>query len=94
MVNEIKEQVKAVIQYSQDIEDPEVDGLIEEWAEAKKEFIKVFGGFIYTFPEKVSFNLDENEKMTRLNDFVESLCNRWNNSELADFVADMKCDFF
>lgn len=94
MINDIKEQVKAVIKYSQNIEEPKVDGLIEEWAEAKKRFIDAFGGFIYTFPKKVSFNLNENEKMTRLNDFVESLCNRWNNSELADFVADMKCDFF
>ena len=45
MINDIKEQVKAVIKYSQDIEEPKVDGLIEEWAEAKKEFIDVFGGF-------------------------------------------------
>ena len=44
-LEEIKEQVKSVIQYSQGIEDPKVDKLIDDWYKAKEDFIKQLDEF-------------------------------------------------
>lgn len=91
----IKEQVKSVISYSQNINDPKVDELIDRWLEAKRDFIECFDGkFIYTYPTKVQFELDEKERQLRINDFVDSLECHWNNAELANFVYDMRDSFF
>ena len=43
----IKEQVKKVITYSQNIEEPKVDWLINSWFKAKANFITMFSGLIY-----------------------------------------------
>ena len=62
LLNEIKSNVKDVISYSQGIEDPKVDELIDNWYQAKKNIIALFGDkLIYTFPEKVVFHLDEKQ---------------------------------
>ena len=57
-LEEIKEQVKSVIQYSQGIEDPKVDKLIDDWYKAKEDFISMMGNkFIYEFPDTFTFTL-------------------------------------
>ena len=95
LLNEIKSNVKDVISYSQGIEDPKVDELIDNWYQAKKNIIALFGGkLIYTFPEKVVFHLDEKEKKTRLNEFIASVADRWDNVELAEFIAKFENNFF
>lgn len=95
LLNEIKSNVKDVISYSQGIEDPKVDELIDNWYQAKKNIIALFGGkLIYTFPEKVVFHLDEKEKKARLNEFIASIEDRWDNVELAEFIAKFENNFF
>ena len=95
LLNEIKSNVKDVISYSQGIEDPKVDELIDNWYQAKKSIIALFGGkLIYTFPEKVVFHLDEKEKKARLNEFIASVEDRWDNVELAEFIAKFENNFF
>ena len=95
LLNEIKSNVKDVVSYSQGIEDPKVDELIDNWYQAKKNIIALFGGkLIYTFPEKVVFHLDEKEKKARLSEFIASIEDRWNNVELADFIAKFENNFF
>ena len=94
-LNEIKSNVKEVISYSQGIENPKVDELIDNWYQAKKDIIALFGGkLIYTFPEKVVFHLDEREKKARLSEFIASVEDRWDNVELADFIAKFENNFF
>lgn len=94
-VNLIKEQVKAVVQYSQNIENPKVDDLIANWLEAKRDFIECFDGkFIYTYPTKVQFELDAKEKQSRINEFVDMIECQWDNPELANFVYEMRDSFF
>ena len=94
-LNEIKSNVKEVISYSQGIENPLVDELIDNWYQAKKDIIALFGGkLIYTFPEKVVFHLDEREKKARLSEFIASVEDRWDNVELADFIAKFENNFF
>ena len=94
-LNEIKSNVKEVISYSQGIENPLIDELIDNWYQAKKDIIALFGGkLIYTFPEKVVFHLDEKEKKARLSEFIASVEDRWDNVELADFIAKFENNFF
>ena len=94
-LNEIKSNIKEVISYSQGIENPKVDELIDNWYQAKKDIIALFGGkLIYTFPEKVVFHLDEKEKKARLSEFIASVEDRWDNVELADFIAKFENNFF
>ena len=95
LLNEIKSNVKDVVSYSQGIEDPKVNELIDNWYQAKKNIIALFGGkLIYTFSEKVVFHLDEKEKKARLSEFIASVEDRWDNVELADFIAKFENNFF
>lgn len=94
-LSEIKSNIKEVISYSQGIENPKVDELIDNWYQAKKDIIALFGGkLIYTFPEKVVFHLDEREKRIRLSEFIDSIADHWDNDELADFIATFQDNFF
>lgn len=94
-IAEIKDNFKAVISYSQGIADPKVDKLFDQWLEAKRDFIEAMNGrLIYEFPEKISFSLDKKERNARVDDFVHILESRWDNYQLAGFVADMRDGFF
>lgn len=97
MINreEVREQVAKVIEFSQDIPDPKVDELIDNWLEAKRDFIELFGGeLIYEFPEKVSFEIGPREKTLRVNDFIELVRTTYDNEELAQFIAFNRDGFF
>ena len=97
MVNleEIKNQVKQVIAYSQEIKDPKTDDLIEQWLTAKSSFIKAFGdSAIYEHPEKITFHLDADERDKRINRFVAKLRTHYNLPSLADFVEKQNTTFF
>lgn len=93
-IEEIKERFKEVISHSQGIDNPKVDGLFEQWKEAKAQIIEAMGGLIYEYPEKVAFELGAKERKSRVNDFITLLENRWENYELAEFVATMRDAFF
>ena len=93
--SKLKEQVKRVIEYSQDLSDLNVDELIDVWSIAKREYIYAFGeNLIYEYPEKVSFELSQAEKEDKLETFAESIANKYDNYKLRDFVLDnMHCFF-
>ena len=83
-------QIDKVISYSQGIENPKTDKLYETWARAKAKMARNFleGKVRYTFPDKVSFELDDNAKQERFNHLLEhifSLTNR-DNTGLANFL--------
>jgi hypothetical protein len=86
MYEDIKEQFKEVIRYSQDIEDPKVDYLFREWEYNKKKFIDLFGGLIYEWPGTIEFVLDDTQKRSRVMEFVGIVSDNFNNPELADFI--------
>lgn len=97
MINysEIQSQVNKVIKYSQGISNPNTDQLMEDWREAKRDFIEAMGGkLIYEYPEPVSFELGAKEKHLRIDDFICMLSDRWRNDPLADFVEFNKDGFF
>lgn len=91
----IKKQFKKVISYSQDIENPQVDSLFEQWYKAKKPFIDNFGGLIYEFPEEVEFTLSENEQQALIEKFITvSGCYYGIKEEIINFLEATKDNFF
>ena len=94
-IKEIQQQFNRVIAHSQGIDVLNTDKFFERWLEAKRDFLEVFGGEpIYTYPEKVSFELSHKEKMFRVNDFIESVSMTFDNEPLADFIDANKESFF
>lgn len=94
-IEEIKEQFKKVIAYSQTgIDDPQVDELFEAWDTKKCDFYDMFGEkLIYEVPEKVCFELDEQTKSERLGSFITYM---WASGydDLGRFLEHQKDGFF
>lgn len=93
MYEDIREQFKTVISFSQGIPDPKVDYLFKEWEKNKARFIERFGGPIYEFPTPVEFTLDETQKRRKAMEFATTISDIFNNPELADFI-DQNLDTF
>ncbi len=94
MYEDIKEQFKSVISYSQDIPNPKIDLLFKEWEENKKRFINRFGGLIYEWPEPIEFTLDPKEKRVRAMEFASNVSDIYNNPILAEFIDENIDTFF
>ena len=94
MYEDIKQQFKEVIKYSQHIEDPKVEYLFREWSANKEKFINLFGGLIYEWPQPVEFTLDDHQKKNRAMEFADIVADSFNNSDLAGFIDDNIDTFF
>ena len=81
----IKEQVKKVITYSQNIEEPKVDWLINSWFKAKADFITMFSGLIYEGPQ-LTFKLSESDRLKEFCEFCQYIENQYDNKDLNDFI--------
>lgn len=88
-----KEKIKKVIAYSQNIDNPIIDDLMEKWSNNKKGLSNRFlnKNLIYTYPEKIQFELSEDAKIDRFNHFIDFIWNIFNNDRhpLMDFLCDM-----
>ena len=63
--------------------------------EAKRDFIEAMNGeLIYEHPEKIAFPLNQRERESRINQFIEAVECRWNNYDLAAFIDAMREGFF
>lgn len=93
-----KEDIAKVITYSQNIDNPKIDELLENWANAKKEISSKFleGKTHYTFPEKVQFHLSQEAKSDRLVSFIEFIANIFNDYShpLVRFLSKLSSDEF
>lgn len=97
MVNleEIKRDVKRVIEYSQDIPNAKVDNIINDWYEAKSEWIHLMkDNLIYEYPEEVKFELDKHAQKQLLESFIEKVENYYCNYELSCFLNDISSNEF
>lgn len=91
----IKQQFDEVIAYSQNISNPQTDELFKDWLEAKRDFIELFNGkLIYEWPQTVTFELSEADKMKKLDDFIWQIESTYHNSRLSEFISVFKEDFF
>mgnify|MGYP002519686701 CR=1 FL=1 len=94
-MEQVKEQFKKVIEYSQRIPDPQVDELFERWYEAKRDYIEAFGGkLIWECPTKVTFELSQAVKQERLNQFITMINDGFQNEPLGYFLEDNREGFF
>ena len=82
----IFDDVKYVIEYSQEIENPRTDLLEEDFYEAKSKFIEMFGGLTYTYPEKVTFELSEKVKKERYKSFLSYVAENYRDRDLYSFI--------
>ena len=74
-IDKIKSDFKDVIRISQNIREPRVDRCFADWKKNKASFIERLGGLIYQYPEKVSFELNDDQKMTKVSEFCPRLHN-------------------
>ena len=71
-MTELKTQVSKVISYSQGIENPQVDGLLDQWYKAKKDIIdNWFNGKLIFETGEMQFTLSQEAKQSRLAAFLE-----------------------
>lgn len=86
--DEIVDQVKQVITYSQEIENPKIENVLKIWKEAKAQFIQNMGGeLIYRYPEKIIFHMDEEEKKRRVKSFLNHIQYDLGCSDLVNFLS-------
>ena len=82
-LDELKQQVKHVLEYSQDISnvsEAALDNMMNEWERNKARFINDFMG------GKRSFHLGETAKHKKYNEFLDFVALRMNNYELCRFI--------
>ena len=95
MLKEIKEQVIKVVEYSQDFSDAQVDELLNNWLDAKRDFIEIFGGKpIYECPFPVTFHLTDEAKVNRLDGFLSYIQTQYENPHLEQFIWENRKSFF
>ena len=95
-IKEIEKKFNKVIEYSQNLSDIDCSKLLQQWKEAKKDFIEAMDGeLIYEFPRIVDFELDEKTKNKFLKDFIDNTVEDiWNQSDLADFLRRQQSGFY
>ena len=92
MFEDIKEQVKEVIRYSQGIDEPLLDNLFDDWYDGKSDFIDAMGDLRIKIPD-VKIELDAQEKKRRLLAFINHIDEDYNAYNLAGFL-DSNMDSF
>ena len=93
--DDVKLKFDKVVSWSQGINNPKTQSLLEKWQDAKSYYIDHFGGLIWQSPEKVTFPLDPKDRDTKLNNFIENyVLYRYSNFDLARFLEQEKEGFF
>lgn len=104
MINlqKLKNDIIDIVRYSQDIEEPKVDKIIEDWRIAKTPLMnRFFGGSTCAVSDKkVTFELNEEAKSQRYESFVEYVanlledCGGWENRLLRYLQFVSTQDFY
>ena len=97
-LNEIKEQVKKVIAYSQglDINLLNIDKLMNDWEENKCKFYSRLPGnkLIYQSYTPITMSISEDDKKAELDCFIDNIRWRYGLFELKDFVENNRKNFY
>lgn len=98
---ELKNQIKEVIKYSQDFNknEPKVEAIYNKWLKNKKYFIKQLNGeLIYEHPEPISFEMSEKDKIRSVEDFMTDIEFEYNSlkniSSILSFFDFCKKDIY
>ena len=93
-LSKIKEDVVKVISYSQDIRNPKVDKLIDEWYLAKADFYELFGNKLIYEVGPIKVNLTDSEKQERVDEFIDKVADKYNYVGLVRFIKENRNNFF
>jgi len=82
------EDISKVITYSQGIPNPKLDKLLNKWQTAKADLSEHFlkGEIMYTYPEKVHFEIGKAQKQEKFGSFVEMVYNMIDNVKYCGFL--------
>ena len=95
IIQAIKSDFDKVIAYSQNITNPKTTKILEQWYKAKQDIIKAWGGkLIVETGETVVFDLSEEEKGKRLDEFISTIESTYENDALVNFLESVRDDFF
>ena len=92
----MKDIVDEVLSYSQQVPKPlNTEELIQKWYESKKRFIDgMKGELIYESPYPITFDIPETNKKNMVGDLADRFDNHYKNPALADFLFEVREDFF
>ena len=90
----IKAHFKCLIEYTQGFTPNNLDDLFEEWYEAKKWFIQKMNGQLTIELGNIAFELSEETKMKKIDNFLDQVVDYFQNTDLARFILDQKLGFF
>ena len=91
-LDDIKQQVYAVLKYSQEVPDPKIDDLMNRWYAAKRTFIVKFGGLIKKTEFPVTFTLSPEARRERYNEFLNTLEDTYGFIRALDFLCWLTTD--
>ena len=94
IIQTIKPDFDKVIAYSQNIPTPQTDFILESWYAAKKPIIDRWGGKLIIEAGPVVFDLSQEEKKKRLDEFISTIFDTYDNEILAHFLEEIRDDFF
>ena len=94
-LQEIKDRFKAVLRYSQNVDDPQIDELFENWLTSKEVlFDNVLGKqLIKEFPDEVLFTLSPESRESNFRDFLYKVGSKGLDN-LCDFLESQKDNFY
>lgn len=94
-IQDIQSDFDKVIAYSQGFKDVNSMELLQQWYKAKEDLIDLWGGkLIIQQDEPVTFDLSQEEKRRRLDDFIYMVEETHNNYGLANFLGNITSDEF
>ena len=93
-LSKIKEQVASVISYSQDVRNPKVDGLLDNWYIAKSDFYELFGNKLIYEVGPIKVELTNSEKQDRIDEFIDKVSDKYNYVGLVRFIKENRNNFF
>ena len=92
----MKDIVDEVLMHSQNIPGPlNTEDLISRWYANKKRFIDAMNGeLIWESKYPITFNIPESSRKSMVSDLAERFDQDYGNPELADFLYEVRGDFF
>lgn len=94
-IDVIKKQVKDVLAFSQDIPDPQIDELMDQWLASKTPFIEAMDGNLMRDYGEVEFTISSADKTTKFQYFIDLVHSAYKNYGLTNFLEKItSIEFF
>lgn len=97
LLNEVKEQVQNVLSHTQDITNPNVNQLLEDWVNNKSDIYHAFGDKLIHEMGQIEVDLSEETRNNKFNDFIYGVNSTWSsyhNPAFYEFMQAQREGFF